>query len=132
MQVTVMEKKRIDYTQVVWEITRMLQEADSLEDALRASLGEVVKAVGAEAGTVWAYNISGDKRIYPSFWIGGADLLNQVGAVQHRNILGQGGDGLRTRFGKHKKRGSGGSRRTAGKNGRQWWQFSGINGSANW
>ena len=74
MQVTVMEKKRIDYTQVVWEITRMLQEADSLEDALRASLGEVVKAVGAEAGTVWAYNISGDKRIYPSFWIGGADL----------------------------------------------------------
>ena len=35
---------------------------------------EVVKAVGAEAGTIWAYNSSGDKRIYPSFWIGGADL----------------------------------------------------------
>ena len=69
-----MEKKRIGYTQVVWEITRLLQEAESLEDALRESLNEVVKAVGAEAGTVWAYNISGDKRIYPSFWIGGADL----------------------------------------------------------
>lgn len=69
-----MKNNRISYTQVVWEITRMLQEAESLEDALRASLGEVVKAVGAEAGTVWAYNINGDKRIYPSFWIGGADL----------------------------------------------------------
>lgn len=69
-----MKNNRINYTQVVWEITRMLQEAESLEDALRTSLGEVVKAVGAEAGTVWAYNINGDKRIYPSFWIGGADL----------------------------------------------------------
>lgn len=69
-----MENNRINYTQVVWEITRLLQEAESLEDALRTSLGEVVKAVGAEAGTIWSYNISGDKRIYPSFWIGGADL----------------------------------------------------------
>lgn len=66
--------KRIGYTQVVWEITKLLQEAESLEDALRTSLGEVVKAVDAEAGTVWSYNVSGDKRIYPSFWIGGADL----------------------------------------------------------
>ncbi|MCD7736507.1 MAG: ATP-binding cassette domain-containing protein, partial [Lachnospiraceae bacterium] len=65
---------RIGYTQVVWEITRLLQEAESLEDALRTSLDEVVKAVGAEAGTVWVYNVTGDKRIYPSFWIGGADL----------------------------------------------------------
>ena len=69
-----MENNRINYTQVVWEITRLLQEAESLEDALRTSLGEVVKAVGAEAGTIWSYNITGDKRIYPSFWIGGADL----------------------------------------------------------
>ncbi len=66
--------KRIGYTQVVWEITRLLQEAESLEEALRASLNEVVKAVGAEAGTIWFYNSAGDKRIYPSFWIGGADL----------------------------------------------------------
>lgn len=66
--------KRVSYTQVVWEITRLLQEAESLEEALRTSLGEVVKAVGAEAGTIWFYNASGDKRIYPSFWIGGADL----------------------------------------------------------
>lgn len=69
-----MENARINYTQVVWEITRLLQEAESLEDALRTSLGEVVKAVGAEAGTIWFYNSTGDKRIYPSFWIGGADL----------------------------------------------------------
>ncbi len=65
---------RIGYTQVVWEITRLLQEAESLEDALRTSLSEVVKAVGAEAGTIWFYNSNGDKRIYPSFWIGGGDL----------------------------------------------------------
>ncbi|MCD8324332.1 MAG: ATP-binding cassette domain-containing protein [Clostridiales bacterium] len=65
---------RIDYAQVVWEITKLLQESDSLEDALRTSLEEVIKAVGAEAGTVWAYNAGGDRRIYPSFWIGGADL----------------------------------------------------------
>ena len=68
------QKMKIGYTQVVWEITTLLQKAESLEEALRASLGEVVKAVGAEAGTIWFYNASGDKRIYPSFWIGGADL----------------------------------------------------------
>lgn len=68
------QKMKIGYTQVVWEITTLLQKAESLEEALRASLGEVVKAVGAEAGTIWFYNVSGDKRIYPSFWIGGADL----------------------------------------------------------
>lgn len=28
-------EKRIDYTQVIWEITRQLQDAESLEDALR-------------------------------------------------------------------------------------------------
>ena len=69
-----METERINYTQVVWEITRLLQEAESLEEALRTSLSQVVRAVGAEAGTIWFYNSAGDKRIYPSFWIGGADL----------------------------------------------------------
>lgn len=66
--------KRIDYTQVIWEITKELQEAESLEDALRSALNRVVTAVGAEAGTIWFYNSKGDGRIYPSFWIGGADL----------------------------------------------------------
>ena len=47
-----MKNERINYTQVVWEITRLLQDAESLEEALRTSLGEVVKAVGAEAGQV--------------------------------------------------------------------------------
>ena len=65
---------RVNDTQVVWEITRLLQEAESLEDALRVSLGIVVKAVNAEAGTIWFYNKKGDGRIHPSFWIGGADL----------------------------------------------------------
>ena len=65
---------KVNYTQVVWEITRLLQEAESLEDALRVSLGMVVRAVDAEAGTIWFYNKEGDGRIYPSFWIGGADL----------------------------------------------------------
>ena len=69
-----MENERINYTQVVWEITRLLQEAESLEEALRTSLSQVVRAVGAGAGTIWFYNSAGDKRIYPSFWIGGADL----------------------------------------------------------
>ncbi len=69
-----MNDNRINYTQVIWEITCLLQGAESLEEALRTSLEEVVKAVDAEAGTIWFYNASGDKRIYPSFWIGGADL----------------------------------------------------------
>lgn len=68
------QKMKIEYTQVVWEITTMLQKAESLEEALRDSLGLVVKAVGAEAGTIWFYNVAGDKKIYPSFWIGGSDL----------------------------------------------------------
>lgn len=66
--------QKVNYTQVVWEITSLLQESESLEDALRVSLGMVVKAVDAEAGTIWFYNKNGDGRIYPSFWIGGADL----------------------------------------------------------
>lgn len=65
---------KVNYTQVIWEITRLLQEAESLEEALRVSLGMVVKTVGAEAGTIWFYNKNGDGRIHPSFWIGGADL----------------------------------------------------------
>lgn len=68
------QNKRIIYTQLIWEITTLLQKAESLEDALRTSLAEVVKAVNAEAGTIWFYNSAGDKRIYPSFWIGGGDL----------------------------------------------------------
>lgn len=51
-RVVKMKNNRINYTQVVWEITKLLQEAESLEDALRTSLSEVVKAVGAEAGTI--------------------------------------------------------------------------------
>ena len=66
--------QRVNYTQVVWEITRQLQESESMEKALRISLGTVVRAVGAEAGTIWFYNKDGDGRIHPSFWIGGADL----------------------------------------------------------
>ncbi len=67
-------KQRIDYTQVIWEISRLLQDAESLEDALRESLRKVVKVVDAEAGSIWAYDKAGDNRIHPSFWIGGADL----------------------------------------------------------
>lgn len=66
--------KKVDYTQVVWEISRLLQDAVSLEDALRESLKKVVKVVDAQAGTIWFYNKEDDGRIYPSFWIGGADL----------------------------------------------------------
>ena len=69
-----MKQERINYTQVVWEITRLLQSAESLEDALRTSRSEVVKAVGDEAGTIWFYNAHGEQRIYPTFIIGGADL----------------------------------------------------------
>ncbi len=63
--------QNINYTQIVWEISRLLQDAESLEEALRESLKKVVNVVGAEAGTVWSYQ---NGRIYPSFWIGGADL----------------------------------------------------------
>ena len=83
-----MKNERINYTQVVWEITRLLQDAESLEEALRTSLGEVVKAVGAEAWTIWFYNSKGDKRIYPSFTIGGADLTG-MSLAEGEGIAGQ-------------------------------------------
>ncbi len=67
-------KHRIDYTQVIWEISRLLQDAESLENALRESLRKVVQVVGAEAGSIWTYDRMGTERIHPSFWIGGADL----------------------------------------------------------
>lgn len=66
--------KKIEYTQTIWEITALLQGAESLEEALRSSLEKVVSTVGAEAGTIWFYNAKGDGRIYPSFWIGSANL----------------------------------------------------------
>lgn len=66
--------KNINYTQVVWEITELLRDSDSLEEALRKSLKEVVMAIGAEAGTIWFYDKNETGKIYPSFWIGGADL----------------------------------------------------------
>ncbi len=65
---------RVGYMEVVWKITEELRNADKLEDALRSSLASVVRAVDAEAGTIWFYNKNGDRRIYPSFWIGSADL----------------------------------------------------------
>ena len=83
-----MKNERINYTQVVWEITRLLQDAESLEEALRTSRGEVVKAGGAEAGTIWFYNSRGDKRIYPSFTIGGADLTG-MSLAEGEGIAGQ-------------------------------------------
>ena len=83
-----MKNERINYTQVVWEITRLLQDAESLEEALRTSLGEVVKAVGAEAGTIWFYNSKGDKRIYPAYTIGGADLTG-MSLAEGEGIAGQ-------------------------------------------
>ena len=83
-----MKSNRLNYTQVVWEITKLLQEAESLEDALRTSLSEVVKAVGAEAGTIWFYNSAGDRRIYPSFIIGGADLTG-MSLAEGEGIAGQ-------------------------------------------
>lgn len=87
-RVVKMKNNRINYTQVVWEITKLLQEAESLEDALRTSLSEVVKAVGAEAGTIWFYNSAGDRRIYPSFIIGGADLTG-MSLAEGEGIAGQ-------------------------------------------
>lgn len=83
-----MKSNRLNYTQVVWEITKLLQEAESFEDALRTSLSEVVKAVGAEAGTIWFYNSAGDRRIYPSFIIGGADLTG-MSLAEGEGIAGQ-------------------------------------------
>ena len=83
-----MKSNRLNYTQVVWEITKLLQEAESLEDARRTSLSEVVKAVGAEAGTIWFYNSAGDRRIYPSFIIGGADLTG-MSLAEGEGIAGQ-------------------------------------------
>jgi len=68
------KNQRVDYSHVVWEITRQLREADSLENALQTSLSMVVKTIGAEAGSIWFYNKGDDERIYPSFWIGGGDL----------------------------------------------------------
>ena len=88
LRVVKMKSNRLNYTQVVWEITKLLQEAESLENALRTSLSEVVKAVGAEAGTIWFYNSAGDRRIYPSFIIGGADLTG-MSLAEGEGIAGQ-------------------------------------------
>lgn len=68
-----MENKRMEYAQAVWEITELLRNAETIQEALTASLTNVAKTVEAEAGSIWFYNQK-DQRSYPIFTIGTADL----------------------------------------------------------
>lgn len=68
-----MNKKEINYMQIIWEITEQLRTAQILEDALSESLKKVVKTLDAQAGTIWFLN-EGDNRLYPTFNIGPVDI----------------------------------------------------------
>lgn len=49
--------RRLDHTTGIGETARQCQEAARPADALRLDLGQVVAALGAEAGTTWFYNV---------------------------------------------------------------------------
>lgn len=68
-----MTNKKINYMQTIWAITEQLRDAAKIEDALAESLKSVVKAVGAQAGTIWFLNKE-DNRLYPTFNIGPTDI----------------------------------------------------------
>lgn len=69
-------EKKTEYAQTIKKISQKLQTttADTLRTVLQSSLQQVVCAVGAGSGSIWLYEKEKDGRIYPSFWIGGADL----------------------------------------------------------
>lgn len=68
-----MKNKKVDYMQVVWQITENLREAKKLEDALTDSLEIVIETLGCEAGTIWMLNKE-DDRLYPVFNSGPTDI----------------------------------------------------------
>lgn len=68
--------RETDYEQAVKQITKELQTAseDTPKTAVQSSLRQVICAVSAESGSIWLFDKENGETIYPSVWVGGADL----------------------------------------------------------
>ena len=68
-----MEDRKTPFTQAIWQITDKLHEAQSLDNALAASLEIIIDTLNSEAGSIWLLD-KGSDRLYPVFNQGPVDI----------------------------------------------------------
>lgn len=68
-----MEDRKTQFTQAIWQITDKLHEAQSLDNALAASLEIIIDILNSEAGSIWLLD-KGSDRLYPVFNQGPVDI----------------------------------------------------------
>ena len=68
-----MADKQTRFTQVIWQITQSLRDAEQIDDALAASLEIIIDALDCEAGTIWLLE-KRSNRLFPIFNQGPVDI----------------------------------------------------------
>lgn len=76
------------YKRTIEQLTRSIRDSKSPEDAMKASLEMVMRAVHAETGTFWFYERFTDGRIYAKASYGGSDL-SAIRLLPGEGIAGQ-------------------------------------------
>jgi len=76
--------QRLNYINVLFEITQAIQNSLSLEDALAHSVKAVAQAVKVETGTIWLYDKYKTNKIIPAY------VLNQIGVYDYTLLPGEG------------------------------------------
>lgn len=76
--------QKLDYINVLLEITQAIQNSASLEDALAYSVKAAAQVVNVETGTIWFYDKHKSNKIIPVY------VLNQTGSLDFTLSPGEG------------------------------------------
>ena len=68
-----MTDRNLRISQAIWQITQELRNAETLDDAISASLEIVIDTLDSEAGSIWLLD-KGTNRLYTIFNHGPADI----------------------------------------------------------
>ena len=68
-----MSERKTRFTRAIWQITQELSNADSLDNALAASLDIIIQCLNSEGGTIWLLDRDSD-RLFPIFNRGTVDI----------------------------------------------------------
>ena len=68
-----MADRKTRFAQAIWQITQELRDAESLDNALSASLEIIIKTLSSEAGTIWLLDKTSN-RLFPVFQLGPVDI----------------------------------------------------------
>lgn len=77
------------YTRTIRALEQDVADASNLDEALRLSLDQVVRAAHAQVGSVWFYDRYGDGRIHARAAYGGADVSALPPLAPGEGIAGQ-------------------------------------------